>query len=233
MITVVIPSFQQAEYLPIAVDSVLHQTKTPAELIIVEDGSTDNSLAIAKRYQGSQCTKNGEYFKVKVISQVNKGLASARNTGIMNSFGDYIAFLDADDFYLENYIERVSEVIKRTKADIIAPSFRCFGLGSQDIVLMSNPTIEDFKQANRIGYCSVVKKKALLEVGGFNPKMIYGWEDYDLWFDLLKRGKKLITIPEVLWCYRTKEKSMWGDSLNHKDYLQNQLKLNHPSVFNG
>ena len=94
MISIIIPCYNQAEYLPQAIESALNQkTGEDFEVIVVNDGSTDNSLEIAKSYKG-----------IKVISQVNKGLSSARNTGIMNAIGDYILFLDADDnFYEDEY----------------------------------------------------------------------------------------------------------------------------------
>jgi len=230
MISIIIPSYNQQEYLPDAIESALNQTVKADEIIIVDDGSTDNSLEIAKKYP------------VKVVSQVNKGLASARNAGIMNAKGDYCLFLDADDMLLDNCVKRILEAIDKNSGltneglmfgqpDIIAPSFKCFGLSQQEVILMPNPTIEDFKTANRIGYCSAIKRSALLEVGGYNPKMTWGAEDYDLWFDLLKRGKKLVTIPEVLWLYRIKEKSMWSETQKHQEEFMNQIKLNHPTIW--
>src|SRR3990167_2888452 len=83
-ISVIIPSYNQASYLPDAIESVLTQKVAPHEIIVVDDGSTDGSLEIARKYA------------VKVIVQVNKGLPSARNTGIMNATGDYILPLDAE-----------------------------------------------------------------------------------------------------------------------------------------
>lgn len=211
MISIIIPSFNQQEFLPDAIESALAQTIT-CEIIVVDDGSTDNSLEIARKYP------------VKVVSQVNKGLASARNTGIMNAIGEYCLFLDADDILLERCVEKILTVIESTDVDIIAPSFREFGLGSREVVLMSNPTVEDFRTANRIGYCSAVKRSALFEVGGYSSRMIFGAEDYHLWFDLLTRGKKLMTIPDILWLYRVKENSMWTETAKHYDEFMAQIR---------
>ena len=76
---------------------------------------------------------------------------------------------------------------------------------------------------NRIGYCSAIKKSALLEVGGYSPRMIWGYEDYHLWFDFLTRNKKIITIPEVLWLYRTKKESMIKMANEHQAELLAQI----------
>ena len=209
--SIIIPSYNQAEYLPYAIESALIQPHS--EVIVVDDGSTDGSLEIAKGYKG-----------VKVISQVNKGLASARNTGIMNAKGSWILPLDADDILLDNCIEKIIEAIAETKADIVSPSFKTFGVSGEEVILMANPKLEDFKTGNRVGYCSAIRKRALLAVGGYSPRMTWGAEDYHLWFNLLTRGYKLVTIPEVLWLYRTKEESMWTETAKHQDEFMAQIR---------
>lgn len=216
--TIVIPSYNQAQYLPEAIQSCLDQT-IPAEIIVVDDGSTDNSLEIARKYP------------VKVVSQVNKGLSSARNAGIMNATSEYILFLDADDKLAPMAVERIQEIIDETNADIISPSFQEFGLRNQGLILMANPTLEDFKTGNRVGYCSAVRRDALLEVGGYSPRMWTGYEDYALWFDLLSRGKTIVTIPEILWFYRVKEKSMIHDAQAHHVELMAQIAKDFPKIF--
>src|SRR3990167_3356769 len=221
-ISIIITSYNQSQYLNSAIASVLDQTVKAHEIIVIDDGSQDNSLEIARSYEG---------LGVKVISQVNKGLPSARNTGIMNATGDYLLFLDSDDMLLENAIEKITEIVEKTNADIISPSFKCFGLAQNEIILMENPTIEDFKTGNRVGYCSAVKREALLEVGGYSSKMVFGYEDLALWYDLLSRGKKLVTIQEVLWLYRVKEKSIIHDAQAHHVELMAQIAKDFPKIF--
>ncbi len=147
------------------------------------------------------------------MSQINKGLASARNTGIMNMvFNEWFLPLDADDILKDNALEEIIRTINyNPEADIVAPSLKTFGTSNEQVILMPDPKLEDFRTGNKIGYCAAIRKSALLEVGGYSPRMVEGYEDLALWCDLLSRGKKIITIPEVLWLYRTKEKSMWKD----------------------
>jgi glycosyltransferase involved in cell wall biosynthesis len=216
-VSIIIPCYNQAEYLAEAIDSALTQT-VKSEVIVVNDGSTDDSLEIATHYP------------VKIVNQVNKGLASARNAGIMNATGDIILPLDADDILLENCVEKILQKFVLTNADIVAPSLKCFGTGQDEIILMPHPTIDDFRTANRIGYCSAIKKEALLEIGGYSPRMIHGYEDYHVWFNLLTRGKQIETIPEILWLYRTKEQSMWRESLKHHKELMDQIYKDFPSL---
>lgn len=217
MISIIIPSYNQQEFLPDAIESALNQT-SPCEVIVVDDGSTDNSLEIARKYP------------VKVISQVNKGLSSARNTGIMNATGRYILPLDADDILLDNCAERVLEKIVEVDPDIIGLSFKTFGTSSQEIIL-GKPTLEDFKTGNRLGYCSAIRKEKLLEVGGYSPRMTYGYEDLHLWFDLISRGAIVDVIKDITWLYRTKEHSMIHEAQAHHEELMNQIIKDFPQVY--
>src|SRR3990167_476565 len=131
-ISCIIPVYNQGQYLGSAISSIIEQTVKPLEIICIIDGSQDNSLAVAQSY---------EDLGVKVISQTNRGLPSARNSGIAVATGDFILPLDADDMLLENAIEKITEVAEQTNADIISPSFKCFGLAQNEIILMENPTI--------------------------------------------------------------------------------------------
>lgn len=223
-LSIIIPSYNQQEFLSEAIESAVNQT-VPCEVIVIDDGSTDFSLEIARNYEKT------EKYALKVISQVNKGLASARNTGIMNALpnADYILPLDADDILEENCVERILEVAEETRADIIAPSIRCFGIGNQTTILMPEPKLGDFKVGNRLAYCSAIKREVLLEVGGYSPKMVEGYEDLHLWINLLTRGKKIVTIPEALVRYRTKESSMWHDAKKHHEKLMAQIYKDFPA----
>lgn len=227
-ISVIIPAYQQAEYLHEAIESAYNQSVSAHEIIVINDGSTDNTKEIAERYMFKQFPLIES--PVRVINQVNKGLPSARNTGIMASSGDYVLPLDADDILKENAIEKIISAINQTGADIIAPSFETFGKTISTVVLQP-PTLEDFKTANRIGYFSAVKRSALIEVGGYNPKMRWGWEDYDLHLDLLKRGKSLCIVQDPLVMYRTKDISMITSANAHSEELWAQMKKNHPTLW--
>jgi glycosyltransferase involved in cell wall biosynthesis len=234
-ISIVIPSFNQSEYLEDAIESCYNQSMPACEILVIDDGSSDDSLEVARRYEFREFP--GVESPVRVISQVNKGLPSARNTGIMNAKGDYIQFLDADDMLMENALARIHQEIVQTNADIVAPSFKEFGKSNRDVIL-GGFTMDDLKQANRLGYFSCVRRSALLEVGGYNSRMgpgrqgnYGGWEDWDLWFDLFKRGKTIAVVQEILVMYRVKEKSMIYEANQHAEELYAQIKKNHPSLF--
>lgn len=227
-ISIIVPLYNQSEYLEDCLDSLLNQTLPPYEILVVNDGSTDNGQEIAERYKFSQFP--GIESPVRVISQVNKGLPSARNTGIMNASGDYIFFLDADDILEEYGLQKLTSSIQQTNADIIGPSFTTFGKNVQKVIL-GMPTMDEMKVANRLPYFCAFRRSALLEVGGYNPKMRWGYEDFDLSFDLLKRGKTLCVLQEPIVRYRLKDNSMIHNAQAHHDELMNQIKTNHPDVW--
>lgn len=227
-ISIVIPTFNQGEYLEDSIESAFNQTLSALEILIINDGSKDDTQEIAERYM----FKNLPYIEspVKVINQTNRGLSSARNTGIMAASGDYILFLDSDDILMENAIERITQEIASTNADVIAPSFKEFGKSDRDVIL-GGFTLEDLKVANRLPYCCAIRRSVLVEVGGYSPRMKWGWEDYSLWFDLFRRGKTFAIIQEILFKYRVKERSMIHEANEHADELWGQIKKDYPDIF--
>lgn len=219
-VTIIIPSYNQEEYVEEAIISALEQSYK-CEIILVDDGSPDASLKIARKYAND----------IKIITQTNRGLASARNTGIMNATGTHILPLDADDILMRTCVEELVEVVTKTNADVVAPSFRVFGLADQDIILMQNPTLNDFKIGNRLGYFSLIKKAALLEVGGYSTKMVQGYEDLHLWINLLTRNKRIITAQKPLVLYRTKQNSMYTEAKEkHHPELMEQIYKDFPQM---
>lgn len=225
-ISIIITAYNYAEYLEDCIESVYAQPVH--EIIIVNDGSTDNTQEIAERYIFKEFP--GMESPVRVINQVNKGLPSARNTGIMNATGDYILFLDADDMLLENAIESFTRAINETNADIIAPSFKEFGKSDREVILQQF-TIEDLKIANRLPYFCCIKRSKLLEVGGYSPKMKWGFEDYHLWFNLFSVNANVTFIKTILALYRTKDHSMIDVANEHRAELQAQIAKDFPTIF--
>lgn len=217
--TVLIPLFNQKDFFVEAIESALAQT-TPCEIIVVNDGSTDGSKFLADDYAD----------RVKVIHQVNKGLPSARNTGIMNATGEIILMLDSDDKLLLTAVERIEKVFDDTDADIVSPSFTHFGLNNSDVILQMRPTLEDFKSGNKVGYCSAFKRADLLAIGGYSPRMIWGFEDMHLSINLLMQGKKIYTIPEPLWMYRLRPDSMMAVASQHAPELMAQIRHDFPGI---
>ena len=111
LVSIIIPVYNVALYLERCLNSVLSQTYENYEVIIVNDGSTDNSLEICKRY-------SKQYKRIKTYDQVNQGVSAARNFGLSRANGEYICFIDADDFVSDIYIDTLYTNMIMTNADI-------------------------------------------------------------------------------------------------------------------
>jgi glycosyltransferase involved in cell wall biosynthesis len=183
-LSVIIPTFNHGQYLMRAIDSVLGQTYKNLEIIVVDDGSTDNTKDQARAYDGL----------ITYIYQPNKGLADARNTGIKASLGEFIAFLDADDWFLKDnlqikmsfleshrdaawvysdwqYVDEEGNYLKRGAEKFKYAAKKLNGYIFQELV----------HNRNFISPCTVVVKKTVLEdVNYFDPNVICQ-EDLDLW----------------------------------------------------
>jgi glycosyltransferase len=137
--SIVIPVYNVAPYLRECVDSVLAQNSTDYEIILVDDGSTDNSPAICDEYAE-------KYSQIKVIHKANGGLSDARNFGIKKAQGDYLMFLDSDDFWnRENVLLDLHNIIKENNPDLIIHELSSF-YNSEKIILrkFKNKEIQNF-----------------------------------------------------------------------------------------
>lgn len=116
MITVVIPAYNSAEYIDRAIQSVISQTYKDWEIVIVDDASTDNTWNVLMKYNGDN--------RIKVVkNEVNKGVGVSRKVGINNASGEYITFLDSDDYLLPNYLEVSLLLAKQHDSDVVYTSF--------------------------------------------------------------------------------------------------------------
>lgn len=126
MFSVIIPVFNGEKFIEKAIASVFAQTVSDWELVIVNDGSTDNTLSVLEKYKDNE--------KIKIISKENEGVSVARNTGVKNSKGDYIAFLDADDVWHENHLEVVKALIEKYPDAGLIGTFTRVELVNQEVI---------------------------------------------------------------------------------------------------
>lgn len=224
LVSIIVPCYKQADYLSETLDSVSNQTYQNWECVIVNDGSPDNTEEIAKKYLDKD-------RRFKYIGQENKGLSSARNTGIANSEGEYILPLDADDkigsTYLEKAIARFEEVpetkLVYCKAELFGEEYGIWNLPTYDY--------ENIIWNNCI-FCSAMYRRSDFDsIGGYKENMTHGFEDWDLWLALLKKEDIVYRIDEVLFYYRVKEVSMSTELTNFKQDTLVQLCKNHPEVY--
>lgn len=205
MFSVVIPLYNKAPYIEKAIRSVAAQTCRDFELIIIDDGSTDDSFAIAEKLLGAQTPPLGGWG---AIQQQNAGVSTARNNGVKLTKYDYIAFLDADDWWAATYLEEMKNLIGQyPEAGIYASSYYKVKNGKH---IQANIGVPDGFQQGLINYfqvyaktlwmplwtgATVIKKNIFHENNGFKPTLKLG-EDFDLWVRVaLKYPVAFLNIP--------------------------------------
>lgn len=217
-VSIIVPCYNQANFLDEAIDSCLKQTYKDFEIIIVNDGSTDNTSAVAEAYK-IQFPK-----LVKVIHQENKGLSAARNAGIKKASGGWILTLDADDKIHHDFLLKTVGV-----NDIVSTRLQTFGTESRSWKSpLTNPTYEDFLSDNHINCCSLFKKDVWTLTGGYDEKMKLGFEDYEFWLRATKAGFNVTSIDQTLFYYRKRGESMFTNALKNKETILSYMKTKHP-----
>ena len=198
-ISVLIPCLNCSSFLQASLRSVREQSLPPMEVLLVDDGSSDDSAQRAKELM------DGASFPMHIIRQENRGLGAARNAGIQQVRGEWIALLDADDIWSADKLERMHEVLKGGDMDVVHHSMRAQGGGwnrratsvqqMEDVLLRGHAPIPS---------ASLIRTAVFQEVGGFSEdRAHHGAEDLHLWIRLLSRGKRFVSVDEFLGHYRS------------------------------
>lgn len=214
LISIIVPVYNVEKYIKKCLNSLIKQTYKNIEIIIVNDGSSDNSLSICQKFAE-------EDKRIKIITQENKGLSGARNTGLSLAKGKYISFIDSDDYVSNNYIEKMYLAIKSSNADICCCDF--WYVSEDD----NKWTFKNKK--NKI----FTKEEALIDIfTGTQNTEIMVWNklyktnlffDNDIKFDLGKtnednfimyklydKASKIVLIKDKLYYYLQRNDSIMG-----------------------
>jgi glycosyltransferase involved in cell wall biosynthesis len=224
MISVVVPCFNRSHIIKKCIDSVLNQTFKDFELIIIDNGSTDDTKAVVQSYIDQDS-------RVKYFWQENTGSpAGSRNSGIRTSSGQWISFLDSDDRWLDNKLEVVSEEIKHSTEQTIAIShWENHYIDNTFSKVLNHGYLGNenlYKKLLFKGNCystsaMTVKKSAILEVGLFNEsKSYFAVEDYDMWLRLTTIGS-ITNLKQSLGEFHVNSDNMSGDPELVNENLKN------------
>lgn len=204
LISVIIPCYNQAIYLPEALQSILNQTYTNWECLIINDGSPDQTEAVAKEW-----TLKDSRFKY--FNKSNGGLSSARNFGITKGKGKYILTLDADDKFENSFLKNAVNIIDNdTSLGLVSCwLYKFTGNTTGEITKTFGYSIEDFLFLNAANIGSILFRKECWEqVDGYDEKMKKGYEDWEFYIRVCQAGWKLKVIEEPLFWYRQHPYSM-------------------------
>ena len=232
LVSIIIPTFNYGRYLKECIDSTLNQTYDNIEIIIVNDGSTDNTLQVLKEYQ----TKEYQNI-IRIISHSeNRGLSAARNTGINNMNGEYVKFSDADDVM---YLDAIEKLVNRAKQ---LDKKKCIVFANVDFMTISGNIIEryEYPDCNNmstreinarllahyyIAPTSSLLHRSIFEYGIFDEDIKFN-EDYDLWLRLcILHGCTIHLLPEPILKSRKHAESLSATTAT-KAYEQNNIIKN-------
>jgi glycosyltransferase involved in cell wall biosynthesis len=214
-VSVIMPCYNGERYLEESIQCVLNQSYKDIELIIVDDGSTDNSKDIIKTYGN----------RLRLFEQTNKGPYPARNLGIQHSTGEFIAFLDADDYWTPDFIEKLFKALNPSNAALAYCGWQNVGIPGKT----SEPYIPpDYETEDKLYaflraaapwpiHAALVRASILKEAGGFDENFSTCM-DYDLWLRI-GANQPIIRVSEVMAFYRHHEQgqitsTQWRQAYN-------------------
>jgi glycosyltransferase involved in cell wall biosynthesis len=205
-VSVVIPAYNAGAYLHKAIESVLNQTVPVDEIIVVDDGSKDDTCEVAKSY--------GD--RVRFLSQKNQGASAARNLGVQSAKFDLVAFLDADDQWYPEKIEKQLHALSATSGAVLCyTSLTMLEVDGSQVFQKACP-LDRLRFELRLGNpqltptCIMLSRSKFLEVGGFHVEQIVG-EDWDLWRRLLAVGP-FCMVEEPMAYYQASNTGLSSDA---------------------
>lgn len=226
LVSVIVTCFNYGRYLKEAVESVVKQTYQNIEVIIVNDGSTDNTKEIAEGLISGYPS-----YDIRLINQENSGQpAISRNNGIASSRGDYILCLDADDCLAPTMIAECMHVLNSNSRIAIAYTDRQDFDGADQIVPAGDYDFAKLRHANQISYCALYKKEIWDRVRGYRTN-VKGLEDWDFWIAAGARGYTGKRIPKPLLLYRRHDTGVFQEAIaNFRDKFA-QIILNNREAY--
>src|SRR5579859_5520907 len=190
LVSIVIPCHNYGRFLGEAIESALGQSYQPVEVVVVDDGSIDDTRTVASRYP------------VKLVGQTNRGVCIAVNHGISQSKGAYVMRLDADDILCSTYVAETVSALEQSDAEFAYTQVAYFGAATG-----SYPTVEfnvdTLAERNFIHGSASMRRTAFDACGGLDPSLTHArCEDWDLWLSFADHGFKGVLVPKPLLRYR-------------------------------
>ena len=223
-VSVIIPAYNSEEFISQALDSVLRQTHSNWECIVVDDGSTDNTAAVVKQY----CQKDERF---RYLYQNNSGPCIARNTALAISDGEFILPVDSDNYIADTYMEKALTRFRDfPETELVYGLLEKFG-EEEGIFQFSDYSYERLLfEGNMIDVCAMFRRSVFKCGGGYHSNL-KGLEDLDFWIAMLSPESIVYKIPEVVLYYRIREKSRNTQATKTIDHLRQQIYWNNAQKY--
>ncbi|UDM70621.1 glycosyltransferase family 2 protein [Vagococcus fluvialis] len=209
-VSIIMPAFNSAQFISDAINSVINQSFSDWELIVINDGSTDETSEILNKFSSKE-------KRIKIINfKKNLGIANARNIGLQQSAGKFIAFLDSDDFWSEDKLIKQLVFMKKKQCKFSFTDYYIVSEEKKVLTSVDNANIQtiDYKEllkTNRIGCLTVMLDRSIIHKQTFKD---IKHEDYDFWLTILNEDELLaFRIPEKLAFYRKSKGSISSNKI--------------------
>ena len=221
LVSIIVPIYNAAPYLQETLDSIIASTYRPIEVVMVDDGSKDDSLTIAQDI----CNKHPE---CRVLSQANSGVSVARNKAIRNANGTYILPVDADDKIADTFIEKAVKILENEQ-NIRVVGCRCWMFGEENKE-WKLPTFSHtlLARKNMIPATALYRKIDWERCGGYCEEEIYR-EDWDFWLSMMELGGTFYKLDEILFYYRISTGSRRVLAKGRKKIIVDAINRRHPN----
>lgn len=198
--SIIIPVYQAEKYIRRCLDSVVNQTYKEFEVVIIDDGSTDRSGAICDEYAAKD-------KRIRVFHQKNKGVTAARYAGMKNAIGEYLFWIDADDYADIYLLEKAVQVIEKKQVDIVAWSTITYVHGKEtERTIWKEQTLSQWRRDAVLSKCSVLwmfcAKKRLWDQVNYPMNMAHAAEDGDIAMQLFMHAQKVGVVSDPLYYYQ-------------------------------
>lgn len=210
-VTVIMPAYNAADTIAESIACVLEQTYAPIDLIVVDDGSTDATVAIVEQWIADHPSR------IRLLHQNHKGPYPARNLALRSATGEFVAFLDADDTWTPDCIEKLVRAAQENHTDAAYCGWQNVGPSASDTTPYVPPAYEEGDPVDGFLrscpwpiHAAVVRRAALTAIGGFSERMFTSM-DYDLWLRLLAHTRRLVRVPEVMAFYHWRGRQISSD----------------------
>ena len=223
-VAIVIPCYRYAHVLAEAVESAVRQTWPRLRIVVVDDGSPDDTAAVAR-----QLIERFPERQIELLRQANQGLSAALNGVVRATASPLVLPLDADDRLEPQAVERLVTALLRADADVATPNGRTFGDEQRPLTTLP-VTARRLTANNCLVYASLYRRTLFDRVGGYAP-LEPGYEDWDFRLGALEHGARFVHCDEPLFCYRKHGATMLSTADRHAVPLRARLICNHPSLF--
>uniref|UniRef100_A0A061SAT3 Glycosyl transferase n=1 Tax=Tetraselmis sp. GSL018 TaxID=582737 RepID=A0A061SAT3_9CHLO len=228
-VSIIVPLYNQPDVLGETIDSIIAQTFRDWEVIIVNDGSTDNSHQVAS---GLVARYSKQGYRMRLMLKKNGGLADARNFGIRFARAEWILPLDSDDIIQPTFLEKAFAALDAgAGANLAIADLKGFGRDFKWVLPEYDAT--DLRYTNMF-HCSAVIHKSVWDAvpGGYPTTTLFGYEDWAFWIAAERRvGLRPATIREFLFLYRIREESMHQTLLKNQEFSLASVRMLYPTMY--